>query len=79
MDKATQRAQVSSSLEPKDVPFVGWSQAAHAFRIKAATLAPKGILPLLIGDPGVGKRCMARACATSRASVQRYRSSTSIR
>ena len=61
MGKTTPQVQETSSLEPKDVPFVGWSQAAHAFRIEAATLAPKGILPLLIGDPGVGKRCMARA------------------
>ena len=61
MGKPTPQVQVTSSLEPKDVPFVGWSQAAHAFRIEAATLAPKGILPLLIGYPGVGKRCMARA------------------
>ena len=28
---------------------------------KLRSLAPKGILPLLIGDPGVGKRWMARA------------------
>ena len=61
MGKTTPQVQETSSLEPKDVPFVGWSRAAHEFRVKAATLAPKGILPLLIGDPGVGKRCMARA------------------
>src|SRR5208337_4232827 len=60
MGKTAPQVQETSSLEPKDVPFVGWSRAAHEFRVKAATLAPKGILPLLIGDPGVGKRCMAR-------------------
>ena len=76
MGKTTPQVQETSSLEPKDVPFVGWSRAAHEFRVKAATLAPKGILPLLIGDPGVGKRCMARVRVTSRALVRRPRSST---
>ena len=50
-----------SRLSPLEVPFIGWSCAAHEFRVKAAELAPKGILPLLVGDPGVGRRCMARA------------------
>ena len=61
MDKISSQAQHPISLQPGDVPFVGWSRAAHEFRVKAAELAPTGVLPLLIGDPGVGKRCMARA------------------
>lgn len=52
---------VRPSLGPADVPFIGWSRTSHNFRTLAARLAPGGnIAPLFVGEPGVGKRTMAR-------------------
>ena len=59
--KTDSQTERPAGLEPGDVPFLGWSRAAHEFRVKAAAPAPQGFRPLIIGDPGVGKRTMARA------------------
>jgi hypothetical protein len=62
MDTRSSQSDRPSTLESGDVPFVGWSRVAHEFRVKAAEMAPGGFLrPLIIGDPGVGKKTMARA------------------
>ena len=66
MDTRSSRSDRPSTFEPGDVPFLGWSRVAHEFRVKAAEMAPRGILrPLIIGDPGVGKRTMAKVLAPS--------------
>ena len=60
MDTRSSRSDRSSTFEPGDVPFLGWSRAALEFRRKVAELAPGGFFrPLIVGDPGVGKRTMA--------------------
>jgi DNA-binding NtrC family response regulator len=61
MTKTDSQTERPAALEPGNVPFLGWSRAALEFRVKAAALAPQGFRPLIIGDPGVGKRTMARA------------------
>jgi hypothetical protein len=61
MTKSDSQTERPAGLEPGDVPFLGWSRAAHEFRVKAAAMAPQGFRPLIIGDPGVGKRTMAKA------------------
>ena len=62
MDTRSSPSDRPSTFEPGGVPFVGWSRVAHEFRVKAAEMAPGGFLrPLIIGDPGVGKKTMARA------------------
>jgi hypothetical protein len=62
MGTVSTRPDKSSTIEASKVPFLGWSTAAQEFRIKAAEFAPAGIMrPLIIGDPGVGKKTMARA------------------
>ena len=61
MDTRSSRSDRPSTLKPGDVPFLGWSRAAHEFRVKAAVMAPQGFRPLIIGDPGVGKRTMAKS------------------
>jgi len=61
MDTRSLPSDRPSTFEPGDVPFVGWSRAALEFRVKAAAMAPQGFRPLIIGDPGVGKRTMARS------------------
>ena len=62
MDTRSLPSDRPSTFEPGGVPFVGWSRVAHEFRVKAAEMAPGGFLrPLIIGDPGVGKKTMARA------------------
>ena len=62
MDTRSSRSDRPSTFEPGGVPFVGWSRVAYEFRVKAAEMAPGGFLrPLIIGDPGVGKKTMARA------------------
>ena len=60
MDTRSSRSDRPSTFEPGDVPFLGWSRVAHEFRLKAAEMAPGGFFsPLIVGDPGVGKRTMA--------------------
>ena len=61
METRSSRSDRPSTLKPGDVPFLGWSRVAHEFRIKAAVMAPQGFRPLIIGDPGVGKRTMAKS------------------
>jgi hypothetical protein len=60
MTKTDSQTERPAGLVPGDVPFLGWSRAALEFRHLAAELAPGGFFrPLIIGDPGVGKRTMA--------------------
>jgi hypothetical protein len=61
MTKTDSQTERPDGRDPGDVPFLGWSRAAHEFRVKAAAMAPQGLRPLIIGDPGVGKRTMAKA------------------
>ena len=62
MATASSWSDEPSTIEAGVVPFVGWSSAALEFRIKTAEFAPAGtVRPLFIGDPGVGKKTMARA------------------
>ena len=60
MIRTDSQAEPRAGLVPGDVPFLGWSRAALEFRHLAAELAPGGFFrPLIVGDPGVGKRTMA--------------------
>jgi transcriptional regulator with AAA-type ATPase domain len=62
MTKTDSQTETHAGLVPADVPFLGWSRAALEFRRKVAEMAPGGFFrPLIVGDPGVGKRTMARA------------------
>ena len=62
MGTSSSRLIKGSTTQPDVVPFIGWSKAAEEFRTRAAELAPGGaVRPLIIGDPGIGKRTMARA------------------
>ena len=61
---STASPQIARSDTPGtyDIPFIGWSNAAQEFRTEVFQFALSGsVRPLIIGDPGVGKKTMAKA------------------
>ena len=74
MDPNSRSGDRPKSLTPQEIPFVGWSRAACEYRQQAARFAPSGsVRPLIIGEPGVGRKTMARAwqVATGRGAESR--------
>jgi hypothetical protein len=59
-------------MATNNIPYVGWSVAAQNFRRLVAERASDPISVLIVGEPGVGKRLMARVWQKlSRAGVKK--------